>query len=77
MPNYIDLCIIRLHQDFTPAAIAKAEAAYEVVEPLRRAIAAFQQAPDYRDRCYSALAIANPEQVMDGLNQLAADFGLD
>jgi len=68
--------MIRLHQPIPGAALAKAEAAYPVIEPLRQAIADFQQTPDYRDRCYDALAITQPKQVIDGLDCLAADFGI-
>lgn len=74
--DLIDLAVVRLQQPIPPAALAKAEAAYAVIEPLKQAIAAFQQAPDYRDRCYGMLSITHPQPVIDGLDQLASDFGL-
>jgi len=42
----------------------------------RMAIATFQPQPDYRSRCYEALPIKNPGLIIDGLDQLAVDFGL-
>ena len=47
-----------------------------MIEPLKRAIAAFQQQPEYRDRCYDLLQVTDPVQVINGLDQLATDFGL-
>ena len=75
--DLIDLAVVRLHQPIPTTALTKAEAAYGVIEPLKQAIAAFQQGPDYRDRCYDALSITAPPRIIDGLDQLASDFGLD
>ncbi|MGD1908752.1 MAG: nucleotidyl transferase AbiEii/AbiGii toxin family protein [Leptolyngbyaceae cyanobacterium] len=74
--DLIDLSMVRSHQPIPTAALAKAEAAYGVAEPLQRAILEFQQRPDYRDRCYDALSIHDPPRIIDGLDQLASDFDL-
>ncbi|MGB7441300.1 MAG: nucleotidyl transferase AbiEii/AbiGii toxin family protein [Coleofasciculaceae cyanobacterium] len=74
--DLIDLAIIRLQGKLPAQAFAKAEAAYPVIAPLQKAIAAFQQQPDYRSRCYEALQIKNPGLIIDGLDQVAVDFGL-
>ncbi|MBE9078896.1 nucleotidyl transferase AbiEii/AbiGii toxin family protein [Romeria aff. gracilis LEGE 07310] len=74
--DLIDLAILRRQDALPAAAFTKAEAAYPVVEPLRRAIAAFQQDPEHRRRCYQGLQVKAPGQVAEGLDQLAADFDL-
>jgi hypothetical protein len=74
--DLIDLAVVRRHQPIPAAALTKAEAAYGVIEPLKQAILAFQQGPDYRDRCYDALSITHPQRIIDGLDQLASDFAL-
>jgi hypothetical protein len=53
----------------------KAEAAFRVVEPLRNAIAMFQEQPEYRLRCYERLSVRDPIAVVDGLDLLAGQFG--
>lgn len=73
--DLIDLAIQRLHAPIPPKAIAKAETAYSVIEPLQQAILAFQSNPEYRDRCYRSLSIRSPQRIVDGLDRLAADFG--
>ncbi len=74
--DLIDLAILRSHSAIPEAAIAKAESAYPVVEPLKRAIANFQAKPDYRERCYGSLKVRSPKTIVDGLDLLAFDFGL-
>jgi Nucleotidyl transferase AbiEii toxin, Type IV TA system len=74
--DLIDLARLKLVTDFPAAAIVKAEAVYQCVEPLKRAIVNFQAKPDYRSRCYEMLQIESPKQVVDGLDQLAAMFSL-
>ncbi len=72
--DLIDLAMLRLQSPIPDAAIVKAEAAYPVVEPLRRAISNFQAKPDYRERCYQSLRIQSPPLVMNGIDLLASDF---
>lgn len=72
--DLIDLAILAYHGDLYDRSFVKAEAAYPVREPLKRAIAAFRELPDGGDRCYQALQIQNPAQVMEGLEQLKRDF---
>ncbi|MEG4229859.1 nucleotidyl transferase AbiEii/AbiGii toxin family protein [Microcoleus sp. N9_B2] len=73
--DLIDLAIQRLASDLPQKAIDKAEAAYQVMEPLNRAIEYFQDRPDYREKCYDILSIAEPDRVIDGIDLLAQDLG--
>ena len=57
-------------------SIDKAESAYRSIDPLKRSIINFQQKPDYRLRCYQRLQIESPRTVIDGLDQLAQQFGI-
>ncbi len=72
--DLIDLARLKLVTDFPEAAIVKAEAVYQCVEPLKRSILNFQAKPDYRSRCYEALQIESPQCVVDGLDRLATQF---
>jgi hypothetical protein len=75
--DLIDLGMQRLKSPLTQAAIDKAEAAYGVVESLKKAILNFQEKPDYRDRCFSSLRILEPGKIIDGIDLLARDLGLE
>lgn len=75
--DLIDLAILRLSQPIPKDAIATAEANYQVVEPLIEAIEKFQNKPELRNACYTALRIDNPILIIDGLDLLAADVGLE
>jgi Nucleotidyl transferase AbiEii toxin, Type IV TA system len=72
--DLIDLAIQRLAAPMPQEAIDKAEAAYQVMEPLNRAIQYFQYRPDYREKCYNILSIAEPDRVIDGIDLLAQDL---
>jgi hypothetical protein len=74
--DLIDLARLKLVTDFPAAAIVKAEAVYQCIEPLKRSILNFQAKPDYRSRCYDILQIESPNQVVDGLDRLATQFFL-
>jgi hypothetical protein len=81
--DLVDLAILKVRTGHSAAgradwsrAIAKAESAYRSVDPLKRAILNFQSKPEYRDRCYDRLRVQSPNQVVDGLDQLAAQFDL-
>jgi hypothetical protein len=56
----------------------KAEAAYRVMIPLKKAVTKFQSDPDLRFRCYENLTIADihRSQLIDGIDLLAMDLGL-
>ena len=73
--DLIDLAMQRLATRIPQRAIDKAEAAYQVMEPLDRAIQYFQDRPDYRDKCYDILSISQPDKVIDGIDLLAQDLG--
>lgn len=75
--DLIDLAVQRLKTPIPQAAIAKAEMAYSVIEPLKKALTHFQIQPLYRDQCFTALQITKPSQIIDGIDLLAADFSLD
>ncbi|MFN7660059.1 MAG: hypothetical protein ACK5P3_18360, partial [Dolichospermum sp.] len=72
--DLIDLAIQRLNSPIPQAAIEKAESAYPVIEPLKKAIAFFQNHPNYRDKCFAALGIADPSKIIDGIDLMAADL---
>jgi len=74
--DLIDLSMLRLAAPIPLEAISKAENAYPVVEPLKRAIHNFQAKPEYREQCFRALGVQAPEKVIDGLDLLAAGFDL-
>lgn len=74
--DLIDLSMLRLAAPIPQQAIDKAENAYPVVDPLKRAIHNFQAQPEYRERCFQALGIQAPEQVIDGLDLLATHFNI-
>ncbi|MGC1310550.1 MAG: nucleotidyl transferase AbiEii/AbiGii toxin family protein [Phormidesmis sp.] len=74
--DLIDLAMLKLKTSFPEAALTKAESAYPTIEPLKRSISAFQANPEYRLRCYERLQIERPAVVVDGLDLLAAQFGL-
>ncbi len=75
--DLIDLSMLRLTASVPQEAINKAENAYSVVEPLRRAISNFQAKPEYRERCFQALGVQAPERVINGLDLLAEDFKIE
>nr|WP_228056499.1 hypothetical protein [Microcoleus sp. LEGE 07076] len=73
--DLIDLAVQRLATPIPQRAIDKAEAAYQVMEPLDRAIQYFQYRRDYREKCYDVLSIAEPNKVINGIDLLAQDLG--
>jgi Nucleotidyl transferase AbiEii toxin, Type IV TA system len=75
--DLIDLAVQRLKSPIPKEAIEKAELAYPVIEPLKKAISFFQDRPNYRDKCFTALRIAEPSQIIDGIDLMAADFCLE
>jgi Nucleotidyl transferase AbiEii toxin, Type IV TA system len=75
--DLIDLAIQRLNSAIPQEAIAKAENAYAVMAPLKKAIIYFQENPDYREKCFTALRISDLSKIIDGIDLLAADFELD
>ena len=75
--DLIDLAMQRLNSPIPQAAIEKAESAYPVIEPLKKAISFFQNHPNYRDKCFTALIIAEPSKIIDGIDLMAADFNLN
>ena len=74
--DLIDLAMLKQSTSFPHQALEKAEAAYPTIEPLKRSIQNFQAKPDYRLRCYERLQVASPLDVVEGLDQLAQQFGL-
>jgi hypothetical protein len=76
--DLIDLAVLRLESKIPGPAFSKAEAAYPVITPLIKALQNFQENASYRDKCFSALQVRNPDRarVIDGIDLLASDFGL-
>ncbi|MEH2351321.1 MAG: nucleotidyl transferase AbiEii/AbiGii toxin family protein [Nostoc sp.] len=76
--DLIDLAILRLQSPIPQASIEKAEAAYQVMRPLERAIALFQQRPDYREKCFLSLQVDRYQipKIIDGIDLLSTDLGL-
>jgi Nucleotidyl transferase AbiEii toxin, Type IV TA system len=76
--DLIDLAFLRNQQTIPALAIEKAEAAYDVMAPLRSALTRFQADPDLRSRCYDNLAIDQSfyAQLIDGIDLLAIDLDL-
>ncbi|MBW4616785.1 MAG: nucleotidyl transferase AbiEii/AbiGii toxin family protein [Desmonostoc vinosum HA7617-LM4] len=74
--DLIDLAILRVNNEITLRAIAKAEETYEVKKPLVKAINNFIEREEYRDKCFQQLNV--PENkipvIMNGLNLLFVDF---
>jgi hypothetical protein len=76
--DLIDLAILRLQSAIPEESIQNAENAYEVIRPLQKAIARFQERKDYRNKCFSGLQIPIQQlpRIMEGIDLLANDFGL-
>jgi Nucleotidyl transferase AbiEii toxin, Type IV TA system len=77
--DLIDLAFLRNQQPIPALAIEKAEAAYNVMAPLRSALTRFQADSDLRSRCYANLVIDQSfqAQLIDGVDLLAIDLGLE
>jgi hypothetical protein len=74
--DLIDLAMLRYQDAFPLEAIAKAEAAYPVLEPLRRSLAWFESRPAYRERCYQLLQVQAIAQIEVGLRCLQQDLSI-
>ncbi|MBD2542258.1 nucleotidyl transferase AbiEii/AbiGii toxin family protein [Coleofasciculus sp. FACHB-SPT36] len=76
--DLIDLAILRLQSSIPQESIEKAEKAYEVVRPLKKAIARFQERPHYRQECFLSLQVDKVKipRIIDGVDFLATDLGL-
>jgi Nucleotidyl transferase AbiEii toxin, Type IV TA system len=77
--DLIDLAFLRNQQPIPALAIEKAEAAYNVMAPLRSALTRFQADSNLRSSCYENLAIDQSfqAQLIDGVDLLAIDLGLE
>jgi hypothetical protein len=76
--DLIDLAVLRLQSPIPQVSIEKAEKAYEVIRPLKKAIARFQEKPDYREKCFLSLQVdqAQIPKIIDGIDLLSTDLGL-
>ncbi|MEH2170566.1 MAG: nucleotidyl transferase AbiEii/AbiGii toxin family protein [Nostoc sp.] len=76
--DLIDLAVLRLQSPIPQASIEKAEKAYQVMRPLKRAIALFQERPDYREKCFLGLQVDRTQipKIIDGIDLLSTDLGL-
>ena len=76
--DLIDLAILRLQSPVPQSAIDKAENAYEVIRPLKKAVQSFQERPEFRDKCFVGLQINDSQipTIIDGVDLLAEDLEL-
>jgi len=74
--DLIDLSVLRLQAEIPQTSIEKAEAAYPVINPLKKALKVFQAQSEYRDKCFSALQVKNKTSVLKGIGLLVSDFGI-
>jgi hypothetical protein len=76
--DLIDLAVLRLHFPIPQSAINKAENAYEVMRPLKKALQRFQERPEFRDKCFVSLQIDDSQipKIIDGIDLLAEDLEL-
>lgn len=76
--DLIDLAVLRLQCPIPQSAFNKAEKAYVVVRPLKRAIELFQAKPEYRQKCFQGLQITQNwiPKIIDGIDLLSSDFDL-
>lgn len=75
--HLIDLSLLRARVGAIPSeAWAKAEGVYRgaVREDLRKAVRAFLNQPDHRQRCFAALGIDRPDEILAGGESLLADL---
>ena len=77
--NLIDLAFLRVEQSIPPLAIAKSEAAYQVIPSLAAALSQFQENADLRFRCCETLNISevHRSKLIDGIDLLALDLALN
>lgn len=76
--DLIDLAMLRAHCPIPEDAWRKAETAYPVQGPLKRALEQFRGDHAYRRRCYEGLEMSGDAlvQLANGLDLLAEDMGL-
>jgi predicted nucleotidyltransferase component of viral defense system len=75
--DIIDLAMLRQKSIISQEAYDKAENAYPTLEPLKKAIKNFQTKADYREKCFQALQVKSRSRVVDGIDLLATDFGME
>lgn len=76
--DLIDLAVLRLNYPIPQSSIDKAENAYEVIRPLKRAIKNFQNTPNYREKCFTSLRVEKVQipKIIDGIDLLSKDLDL-
>lgn len=76
--DLIDLAVLRVQSPIPQSSIDKAEKAYEIIRPLKKAIELFQERPDYRQKCFQGLQVdqAQIPKIIDGIDLLSTDLGL-
>lgn len=75
--DIIDLSVQRFADPFPEEAIAKAESVYSAIKHLKKSIQHFQENPDYRQECFEVLDVRDPAKIVDGLDLLASDMGME
>lgn len=74
--DLIDLAMLRMNSEIPARAFEKAENAYPVLEPLKKALQKFRGSKEYRDKCFNALQIDGQERILEGIDLLAKDMEL-
>lgn len=72
--DLIDLAVMRSVTEIPNYAIEKAENAYPVIDPLKKALDKFQNSTNYREKCFEALQIKDPVHILKGLGLLREDL---
>jgi len=75
--DLIDLSVQRLAAPFPEEAIAKAQSVYPAIKHLKKSIQHFQENPDYRQECFEILEVSHPPQIINGIDLLASDLGME
>ena len=74
--DLIDLSVLRLQSPISDASYKKANNAYDVIEPLVKALTKFQTQPNYREKCFASLQVVKRLTIINGIDLLATDQGL-
>ncbi|MBD2195108.1 nucleotidyl transferase AbiEii/AbiGii toxin family protein [Calothrix anomala FACHB-343] len=74
--DLIDLAMLRVNNQISLGAIAKAEQTYEVRKPLLKAINNFLEKEEHRSKCFQQLNVPEEKKatIMNGIDLLIVDF---
>ena len=72
--DLIDLAILRQQSPISESAFRKANDAYDVIAPLEKAIHKFESQAEYREKCFTALAVGAKAEILQGVALLKSDI---